>query len=175
PVGQHRGEQRTLAVDSLIAYAGDLLGEPLEQRIVDLRRVVPGHSSTLLDPHLAWPVDEQFSDVGLPEPAAKRLQIGFEERIDAFGLGKLCLLAHPAAPSPDEKIRSRAVNTRIGSPWRTLIVGPRLPSRWIAAEAALWPPPTMTVDAPPVASVLAPPRTDSRIAEPKREKKWVLT
>ena len=32
-----------------------------------------------------------------------------------------------------------------------------------------------TVDAPPVASVPAPPRIDSRIAEPKREKKWLLT
>ena len=38
------------------------------------------------------------------------------------------------------------------------------------------PPPTITVlDAPPLASVLAPPRIDSRIAEPKREKKWLLT
>ena len=35
--------------------------------------------------------------------------------------------------------------------------------------------PYRTVDAPPLASWVAPPRIDSRIAEPKREKKWLLT
>src|SRR5205085_2411753 len=84
------------------------------------------------------------------------------------------LAADPAGPSVP-KIRSRAVNTRIGSPCRTLIVGPRLPSCWAATEAALCPaPPTITVEAPPVTSEPAPPRIESRIAEPNREKKWLL-
>ena len=68
------------------------------------------------------------------------------------------------------------MKTRIGSPCRTLIVGRALPSCWAATDAALCPaPPTTTVDAPPVTSALAPPRIDSRIEEPKREKKWLLT
>ena len=52
--------------------------------------------------------------------------------------------AHPLAPS-SPKIRSRAVNTRIGSPWRTLMVGLRLPSCWAATDARSGPPETTTV------------------------------
>src|SRR5207244_3567638 len=89
--------------------------------------------------------------------------------------GKLLGFAHPFAPSA-WKIRSRAVKTRIGSPWRTLMVGGRWPSCWAATDAALCPaPPTITVDAPPVASEPAPPRIDRRIEEPKRDRKWLFT
>ena len=35
-VGQRRAEQRVLAVDALVADAGDLLGEALDQLVVDL-------------------------------------------------------------------------------------------------------------------------------------------
>src|SRR5206468_3970640 len=136
---------------------------------------VAAHLAALLNPHFARSVDQQFCDINLGEPSAKGFEIGVKERVDAvigthdFGA------AHPSAPSA-EKIRSRAVKTRIGSPWRTLIVGPRWPSCCAATEAALCPaPPTIRVDAPPVTRPPAPPRIDRRIDEPKREKKWLLT
>ena len=53
PFGKHRGEQRPLAADALVADPRDLLGQALKQSVVDLRRLVAGHRAALLDPHLA--------------------------------------------------------------------------------------------------------------------------
>src|SRR6185312_8172746 len=116
----------------------------------------------------------KLGDVVLSQPAAERLQIGIEKGIGAVVRKWLFRLAHPFVPS--EKTRSRAVKTRIGWPCWTLIVAGRLESRWAAIEAALCPaPPTITVDAPPVARVPAPPSIESRIDDPKRDRKWLFT
>src|SRR5205085_4394860 len=138
----------------------DLLGKALEQGVIDRGRLVAGHLAALLNPHFTRPVDQELGDVRLGQPSPERLEIGVEERIDPVRQ-RFFRAAHPAGPSVP-KIRSRAVNTRIGSPCRTLIVGPRLPSCWAATEAALCPaPPTITVEAPPVTSEPAPPRIES--------------
>src|SRR5258708_16402505 len=134
--GQHRCKQRTVAADALIADPGHLLGEALKQRIVDFRCNVTSHPSTLLDPYFAWSIDQDFGHVRLGKPAAKWLDIGLKEGIDPIRGRQLLSCTHPLAPSP-EKMRSRAVKTRIGSPCRTLMVGSRLPSCSAATDAAL--------------------------------------
>src|SRR3546814_6243633 len=73
------------------------------------------------------------------------------------------------------KSRSLAVNTRIGWPWRTRIVGPTLELFCTAAAAADCPPPATTTLAPLDASDDRPPTTDSSIAAPQRSQKWLLT
>ena len=98
-VRQHRREQRPLAADALVADPRHLLGKPLQQRVVDLRRLVAGHLPALLDPHFARPIDQEFGDVVLREPGAERLEISVEERVDALGLGEAAVSAHPLAPS----------------------------------------------------------------------------
>ena len=49
-VGQGRAEQRVLAVDALVADARDLLGEPLDQLVVDLGRLDPLHAGAARRP-----------------------------------------------------------------------------------------------------------------------------
>jgi len=66
------------------------------------------------------------------------------------------------------------VNTRIGSPMRTRIVGPMSPFCCSAVEAAVCPPPRMT-EAPLELAAASPPITYSSIAEPNRWKKCVST
>jgi len=79
-VGQRRAEQRVLAVDALVADAGDLLGEALDQLVVDLRRGDPPHSRLLgvLDPDLARAVDDDLGHRVAVEPLAERREVGVE-------------------------------------------------------------------------------------------------
>ena len=63
------------------------------------------------------------------------------------------------------------MNTRIGSPMRTRTVGPIWPFCCSAVDAAVWPAAEDHRGAA-VAIAVSPPITDSRIAEPKRWKKW---
>src|SRR5205085_9627321 len=126
-------------------------------------------------------IDDDFGN-GVPlQPALERRKVGFE--IDAAGRRKRRFVAFVDQQLVDLggqrrgawlKSRSRAVNTRIGSPMRTRMVGPIWPFCCNAVEAAFCPPPTIS-EAPPLATVDSPPITDSSIAEPKRLKKWLPT
>jgi len=71
------------AVDPLMADAGDLFGEALNQAIVDLGNAMALHSRlrAVFHPHLARPVDEDFGDGVAVQPFAERGEIGVE--IDA--------------------------------------------------------------------------------------------
>src|SRR3546814_14303921 len=76
-----------------------------------------------------------------------------------------------------EKSRSRAVNTRMGAPIPTRIVGPLLPSCPAAAAAADCPAPPSTTEVPPAAMGDSPPTTHRNIRTASRRapvcQKWV--
>src|SRR5690606_38507593 len=119
-------EQRVFAVDALMADTSDLLGKALDQPVVDLDGLDALHSGMggVLHPDLAGAVDEDLGNGVTPEPFAERLQVGIEigaaARCDGRRLHARQLVnlrAHSRGAR--EKSRSRAVNTRIGSPCRT--------------------------------------------------------
>ena len=119
-VGQGRGEQGMLAADPLMRDRGDLAGEPLQRRLVELGRVVPlDLAADRLDPELAGPVDVDVGDVGPRQHPGQRRQIG--AKIDAravIGGG----LAHRLFSAP-VKSRSRATKIEMLVPARTVRVG----------------------------------------------------
>src|SRR5690606_26329054 len=119
--------------DALVADARDLLGEALEQPVVDGGQGDALHAGFfgVLDPQLAGAVDQDLGDAFAFEPGLERGEIGVE--IDAAVLGRdvrrnrgaggIAVGGHGVQrrvhwAATFEKSRSLAVNTRIGWPWR---------------------------------------------------------
>ena len=69
-----------LAIDALVADARDLLGQALDQRIIDLGRLDLLHARrrAVLDPYFAGAVYENLGDTVARQPAPERGQVGVE-------------------------------------------------------------------------------------------------
>ena len=107
-----------LAVDPLMADPGDLFGEPLHMGVVDFRNIEALHRAVhrILDPQLTGAVDENFGHAFAQQEGPERRKIGI--KINAADAGQSRQRQHVSAHWVEtfEKSRSRAVNTRTGSP-----------------------------------------------------------
>ena len=81
--GQGCRQHRALAVDPLMGLAGNLLGQPLDQPVVDLRCFMADHAANArrFQPDLAGAVDQNFGDRVVIQPGGEWFEMRGE--IDA--------------------------------------------------------------------------------------------